>query len=549
MVNNFFKKSKKILLSQQQSTLSAASIIIAMSIASYILGFVRQRIILSYFPPQKTSLFFASFRLSDLIFEILIFGTYTSALIPILTKTLKTDGEKKAWEVSSRFLTITIVIFALFATIVGLFSNSFYKIITPGFSDLDIQKVANLSRILLDSQVIFVASYILSGTLEASKRFLIPALAPVFYNLGIVIGILFLSERFGLSGAAIAVVIGATLHFLIQLPLALKLGFRPSLSLKLTHEVKSITKLALPRIVDLSFDQVQQTIELFLASLISTASYTYFTLGTTIRLLPVSLFGGSLAKAAFSTLSEQKDEPQKFASTFLATVYQILFCVIPIATLFTVLRIPISRLFFGTKNFDWQATVETGFVIAAFSVAIVVQSVGLLLERAFYALHDTQTPVSISLITTSIIIVSEFILVQNLHLPVWSLAVSASVGITFQIIILTFLLQKRTVRLVSFKNSIPVLKIMVSSFLSGLVMYLLMKILDVAIFDTQYTINLLILTLIVALSGLITYLGICYILKLDEVTLIIKLIKNQIKIAKPKPGVEPLTPPASENLS
>jgi len=185
MVNRFFKKSKTILLSKQQSTLSAAGIIIIMSITSYILGFIRQRIILSFFTPNQTSLFFASFRLSDLIFEILIFGTYTSALIPVLTKILRTDGEKKAWETASSFMNIALVIFASFAILVGIFSSFFYKIVTPGFTPQDVAKVVGLSRILLVGQVIFVASYILSATLESSKRFLVPALAPVFYNLGI----------------------------------------------------------------------------------------------------------------------------------------------------------------------------------------------------------------------------------------------------------------------------------------------------------------------------------------------------------------------------
>jgi putative peptidoglycan lipid II flippase len=213
-----------------------------------------------------------------------------------------------------------------------------------------------------------VVSYVLTGVLESLRRFLVPALAPLFYNLGIILGTIFLTPRYGLTAPAIGVVIGACAHFLIQLPLAKKLGFRFSFNLKLTSEVKKIGRLAAPRVLETAALQVAKVAELFFSSLISTASYTYYTFGNSLQLLPVGLFGTSIAKAALPTLSRQADSPKEFRRTLMSALYDMAFFILPIATILIVLRVPLVRLVYGTDIFSWEATLQTGLCCQCFCI-------------------------------------------------------------------------------------------------------------------------------------------------------------------------------------
>lgn len=575
MVNKIISKSKKLLTSPQSSVLSAATIIMLMVIASRILGLVRQRVLAHYFLPADLSLFFAAFRLPDLIFEVLVFGTFSSAFIPVFTKALK-KGNSDAWEIAGTVTNISLLVFGVFALIAGIFADNLYAVFAPGFGPAERAEIVKIARILFAAQGFFVISYVLTGVLESLRRFLVPALAPLFYNLGIIFGTIILVSDMKLLSPAIGVFVGAGLHFLIQLPLAIKLGFRFKLSLRLTKEVKKIGKLAAPRVIELSFLQVSKTVELFLASLISTASYTYFTFGNSLQLLPVGLFGTSIAKAALPTLARQSENKEKFRRTLFSALYQIVFLVLPVATILIVLRIPLVRLIFGTEIFDWEATVQTGIVVSSFAIGAVFQASNSLLARAFYALHDTKTPVMVSVSGIIIIVLADFILIKGLGLPVWGLALAFSIGSAYQAILLFSLLTKRVGNGSFIKQVTPILKSGISAIGAGSVMYFVLKIFDRSVWvkrlsflgkieaasvipfekfvlDTRYTGNLLVLTIAVSLIGAFVYLGIAILLKQKEVWIFFNLLKRILIKHKmtpiPAKKQEPITPTQTDTTA
>src|SRR5258708_2268636 len=523
-MNQLISSGKKFFLSEQTSILSAATVIMVMTVASLILGLLRQRVILNFFDPTQASLFFAAFRLPDLVFEVLIYGMFSSAFIPIFTKLLKKDSQE-AWETASRTVNICLVIFGVAAILIAIFADQLYGLIAPGYSASQIHIIADLARIMFFAQGIFVISYVLTSVLESLRRFLIPALAPLIYNLGLIFGTLFLHSRFGLMAPAIGVVIGALTHFLIQLPLAYQLGFRFTKSLKPNDGVKHIAKLAAPRLIDLSFQQVADTTVLFFASLISTASYTYFTLANSLQAAPVRLFGTSLAKAALPTLTRENENPDNFRNILFKTIYQMLFLVMPVVAMFIVLRIPTVRILFGTSIFDWKSTVETGMVLTAFAVGIPFQTFVPMLARGFYALHDTQIPVIISVIGDSVVIISDLLLIRGFKFSSWALAFSYSLGALIETIILIYLLRRRLKNFSILKILMPLWKTSNESVVSGGVMYYLLKFFDkwdpikivkpIAfenfVLDTRYTGNLIILTLLVALAGGVVYIVVSFI--------------------------------------
>jgi putative peptidoglycan lipid II flippase len=568
-MNEILTRGKKLFLSQQSSVLSAATLIMFMIIISSVLGLVRQRVLAYFFPADDLALFFAAFRIPDTIFEVLVFGTFSSAFIPVFTKSLK-NGTKGAWGIASSVVNIGVLVFIVFALIVSLSANQLYAVITPGFSLANREVIAGLVKVLIFAQIFFVASFVLTGVLESLRRFLVPALAPLFYNLGIIAGTVLFSHKLGLMAPAIGVFMGAALHFLIQLPLAIKLGFRFSFKIRLTDEVKKIGKLAVPRLIEVTFTQIAKNVELLLASLISTGAYTYFTFANSLQALPIGLFGTSIAKAALPTLSAQSEDFGKFRKTIFAALNQMLFAVMPVSVFLAILRIPVIRLVYGTNIFTWEATVQTSLTLSAFAIGIAFQSAVGLLARGFYALHDTKTPVIISISTLIANVVMDIVFIKVLNFPVWGLAAAFSVGNIFESALLYILLIKK-VGDGSFAAEVkPVAKIFAASVISGGVMYLILKFFDKwawvqrlsfitksanlpfekFVLDTRYTVNLLALTVIVTFVGVVVYLVVSILIKSDELYSLLGLIKRILvkREVSPIPAreQEPVTPTQTE---
>lgn len=548
---------KRVFLAKQNTILSAAGLIMFMIIASRILGLVRQRVLAHYFLSSELSLFFAAFRLPDTIFEVLVFGTFASAFIPVFSKVYR-DSKKDAWKLAGIVANWGIIFFILLALIVIVFADYLYAIVTPGFGPNEQDQIVLIARLLFAAQGFFVISYVLTAVLESSKRFFVSSLAPLFYNLGIIILTILLSGRLGLLAPALGVVVGALLHFLIQLPLALRLGFRFIPSLKIGPDVKKIAKLSIPRMIEVSFLQLAKFAELSLASLISLSSYTYFTFGNTIQLLPVGLFGTSIAKAALPTLASQADDLNLFKKTLFDTLNQIVFLMTPIVVFLIVARVPIVRLVFGTDIFTWDSTVQTSLVVSAFAIGIFSQSANSILARSFYALSDTKTPVFVSVPIILFNILLNIVFVMVYKLPVWSLALSFSVSSILQTMILFILINKRISGGPIKSFFVNLAKSVTAGLLSFWVMYFILKFFDKSawikrlsfltsndflpfemfVLDTRYTVNLMILTFFVAVFGIGTYFIVLILLKSEELSLFKRLFARFIK----SPAVEETRP-------
>jgi putative peptidoglycan lipid II flippase len=575
MVENLISKGKKILISPQSTILSAASIIMIMIVASRLLGLVRQRTLAHFFIPDDISLFFAAFRLPDTVFEVLVFGTFSSAFIPVFTKSLK-KGEKAAWNTAGIVANIGIVAFAALAFTASVTADSIYTIFTPGYSPEQITMIVKITRVLFAAQGFFVVSYVLTGVLESLRRFLVPALAPLFYNLGIIFGTIFLSGKYGLMAPAYGVLIGAFMHFMIQLPLAVKLGFRFVGRIRPNAEVREIGKLALPRVIEVTFVQISKIVELSLASIISTASYTYFSFANSLQLLPVGLFGTSIAKAALPTLSRQADDKVLFKKTLILALSQMTFLVLPISTILIVLRIPIVRLAFGTEIFGWEATVQTGIVASVFAFSAVFQAGSALLARSFYALNDTRTPVKVSVTSLIIVVATDLILVRGLGFPTWGLAAGFALGSFYQATTLYILINKRLGKDSYFGQISVFAKSTFAAVLSGASMYVLLKFFDRSVWvkrlgllpnleltknlpfenfvlDTRYTANLLLLTISVSVIGIVIYLTTSVLLKINEAWVFFDLVKRIFVKRKfapiPAKESEPVSPTPEDGVS
>ncbi len=530
------KNLLSLLTARQTTILSGASVIAVTVMISKILGLIRDRLLAHTFAPDTVAIFFAAFRIPDLIFQILIFGALSVAFIPVFTEIMEEKGKNEAFKLARAILNLSLILLIFFTIFILIFIDPLTSLIVPGFSREQQIQTASLTRIILFGQIILTMGFFFIGVLQSFQRFVIPALAGVFYNLGIILGILFLSKPLGILGPAVGVVIGAIMHVLLQLPLVWSLGFRPYLFIKMFHPgVKEIVQLMSVRTIGLAAEQINETVGVLLASIISTASVTYLTFAQHLQVVPIGLFGATIAQAALPILSSERARGRmdEFKATLLTTLHQILFLSLPATAILIVLRVPAVRLVFGASQFDWEATVLTGKTLAFLSIALAAQAISLLLVRSFYALKDTRTPVIISLLVVVINISLGFYFVKIIKLDVWSLGLAYSIANLLSSTLLFFALDRKIGGFDKRKVFGPFFKMVMATIIMGVALYVPVKLLDQVIFDTTRTINLVVLTFFASVFALSIYVLLVWFMKVRELATYVRLIKRISNIQPP----------------
>lgn len=541
----FLRNGASLFKKKQEDILSAAFVIFFAVALSRILGLIRYRLLASYFGDNIELLdsFIAASVLPDAIFEVLIFGTIALAFIPIFSQYLSRDKLERAWELSSKMITLGLLVFFIFTIIVLLLADFIAPIIAPGIIAKDPTArslIARLLRIMIFAQVFFVISIFLTGILQSFQRFVVPALASIFYNIGIILAIIFLAPL-GIYAPAFGMILGALLHFVIQLPLALSLGFRFHLAFDLKdRDVKEMFSLMWPRSIALGVQRLSDIINIALASIFTAGSVVAFNFAQVLQLVPTALFAGSIAQAALPSFSIELNAKRydQFKNLFIQSLHQILFLVLPAAAILAILRIPVVRLVFGAREFPWEITVLTGRTLIAFSIGIAAQAVNLLLLRGFHAVRDSLTPVKVNVLTVSINIALSLTFVFVLKLPIIFLALAYSLGNIINALVLLYLLDKK----VNFDKKsllLPPLKMLFISALTAIALYVPMKLLDQLVFDTTRTIGLILLTVVATLVGMSVYICLSWILKVKEVVIFYNLAKRVIAFPSKLSGPPP----------
>src|SRR4030067_2217802 len=269
----FLKNGARFFQKRQEDVLSAA-FVIAFSVAlSRILGLVRYRLLASYFGDniQLLDSFIAASILPEAIFEVVIFGTIALAFIPVFSKFLSREKMERAWEYSSTMITLGILVFIILMVLIIALAGYIAPLIEPGLVSQDpLTKpiIARLLRIMIFAQAFFVLSIFITGVLQSFQRFLVPAMASVFYNVGIILSIIFLVPPLGIYAPAVGMVLGALLHLVVQLPLALSLGFRFKFRFQFKNrEVLETVALMWPRTLALGLVRIADLIYVALATI------------------------------------------------------------------------------------------------------------------------------------------------------------------------------------------------------------------------------------------------------------------------------------------
>ncbi|MFC1653399.1 murein biosynthesis integral membrane protein MurJ [Patescibacteria group bacterium] len=539
MVKDIFKQSQKLLQKQQSSILSAATIITFASFLSAALGFIRERILISYFFDQYRSqldAFRIASRFPELAFQLLVVGALSAAFIPVFSKYLNKSKEE-AYKISSSVINIILVLFFIVSAVIYFKAESFIKLITSAEFTLEqIHLAANLTRVMLLAQFFFAISNFLTGMIQSHHRFLVPALSPLAHNIGIISGIVFLTPAFGIYSAAIGIVIGSFLHLIFQIPLAKKLGFKYQLTFNFSHKgVREMIKLMPPRTLTISINQLEFIATGFFATAMTSGSLTIFEIAQRLMSAPIRIFAVPIGQASLPFLSKEsaKKDLEKFKLTVLNSLHKIIYLTLPASVILLILRIPIVRILYGAKGFPWSATIITGKTVAILSLSVFAQGAHHIISRAFYALENTKTPFITALVSMVVNIFLAWLFTFKYNFEVLGIALALTFSAVLHFFILLFALTKLVGGFNHKQLLRPIYKMTLASILTGIFLWMPMKLLDNFVFDTTRTVPLVFLTIISAAIGFVVYIGISKILgipELQEFSMLIKKIGNWNKV-------------------
>lgn len=402
----------------QTKTVTFAAALVGISVlVSRILGLIRDRLLAGRFGAGiELDIYFAAFRIPDLIYGILITGGIMAAFIPIFSDYYSSD-KKRAWKLTINVLNCFFLLLVGICGMLALFTPHLIKFIVPGFGAAQKELAIKLTRVMFLSPIIFGVSSIFSGILHYFNRFLVYSVAPILYNLGIILGILFLAPRFGLIGLAYGVILGALFHLLIQVPSVLNVGFFWKPQFNFFHlGIKRIFRLMAPRTVGSAAYHLNLIVMTAIASTLISGSIAVFNFSNNLYYVPIGLVGISFALASFPALSKSlaQKKIKKFLEDFSSTFRQIIFLVVPLSALMFVLRAQIVRLILGTGKFGWRGTRLTAACLGLFCFGIFAASLIPFLARAFFSFKDTKTPVIVALGAMSLNVVLAFSLVEVL---------------------------------------------------------------------------------------------------------------------------------------
>ena len=535
---------RQILNSKSKTIFSAAFILAVAALTSRFLGLIRDRLLAGRFGAgDELDIYYTAFRLPDLVFSVLIMGAISSAFIPVFTEYFR-KNKGKAWQLVSGVLNSAFVSLIVVAAVLAIFAPFIISLIAPGFSGAKREMTILLTRIMFLSPIILGISGILSGVLQYFQRFLVYSLAPIMYNIGIILGILIFVPAWGVIGLAWGVVLGVFLHLLIQVPSVIYSGFSWKPVLGIFHKgVRKIIKLMIPRTIGLAGFQINFLVITAIASTLASGSIAVFNLANNLQYVPIGIFGIALATATFPNLAKAFAWKRKksFSKDFSSTFSQILFLVIPLGALFFVLRAQIVRVILGTGEFGWIDTRLTAAALGIFSLSIFAQSLIPLISRAFYAFYNTRTPVLISLISIVLNICLSFFFVWTLSssnnfsslfsgiLKLKDIKEIAILGLPLAFslasIINFAILLKLFARKINWWHPKRILKsfskIIIATLLMGLVTYSLLYILDLIV-NTRTFVGIFLQGLLAAIGGVIIYCLATILLKSEEMRGIIK---------------------------
>lgn len=400
------------LLNRDVTTMNQAALVLgSFSLLSQIFGLLRDRLLATLIGPSASlDVYYAAFRIPDLIYNSIAVLFSVTVIIPFITHYFNKDGEHTSLK---KFFDSVFTVYMLGMGIVCIIAYILMPYLThlsaPGFDAVQRADLILYSRLMLLSPFLMGLSSLLGAFAQVQKKFFSFAIAPVFYNIGILLGIIVLLPLFGIFGVVMGVVVGAVLYLVIQLPTLATLQKLPRLIKTVDWPlIRQVVTLSLPRTLASSLSNITFLMMSAGASLLVAGSISVFQFSYNIQTTPLMIIGISYAVAAFPTMNRlfAEKETKAFVDLIHRATRNIFFLSIPAALFIIVLRAQIVRVLLGAGEFSWNDTRLVAASLALFAISITAQCMILLLVRGFYAMGNTKTPLKINTFSVGITAVS-----------------------------------------------------------------------------------------------------------------------------------------------
>ena len=394
-----------------------AIILAASTFLSALLGLLRDRLLAHTFGASRVlDIYTASFRIPDLVYNFLIAGGLAIAFLPVFAEYFSQD-KSKAWKATNYILNAFFLLLIILAAVLFLLTPYLADLILPGFSVQEKSEAIALSRLLLLSPILMGLANIFSSVIQYFRKFLIFGLAPLFYNLGIIFGILFLAPKFGIFGVGVGVLIGALCYFLSQFISAVSCGFswQPLFDFK-DESLTKIFRLMFLRVVSVVSSQASVLVMTAIASTIGTGSIAIFYFSNNLQSFAAGLVGVSFATAVFPILAQaaSENDHESFSRNFYSGFWQILWISLAGSFLLFIFRDLAVSILLGGGRFTPEAVKLTASAVGLFSFSVFAQAESPLLLRAFFSLKEVKKPAIISVVTMGLNIALSFVFVRLL---------------------------------------------------------------------------------------------------------------------------------------
>lgn len=400
----------KILHREVRGLHEAAYLLGLFAILSQFLALVRDRLLAANFGAgESLDIYYAAFRIPDLIFVGIASIVSVYVLIPFIAEK---KGDKDVKEFISGIFSFFALMIISVSAVVFVFTPQITGFLFPGIENNE--TLVLLTRVLLLQPILLGISNLFASITQVNQRFILYAVSPLLYNLGIIIGIIFLYPLYGIVGLVYGVVLGAALHMTIQIPFITKKKLLPRLKIFNVKEVMSVITLSIPRTITLSANQIVLLVMIAVASVMETGSITIFNFSLNLQSVPLAIIGVSYSVAAFPTLAQlfTNGSRDEFVLQINAAMRHIIFWSVPAIAFIVVLRAQIVRVILGSGQFDWSDTRLTAAALALFVISLTAQAIVLLLVRGYYASGNTKKPLVISLFSAAVSLGSVFYLIM-----------------------------------------------------------------------------------------------------------------------------------------
>ena len=527
-----------VALANTEMPVKVAAVILATStLGAAMLGLFRDRWLNTMFLrtyPAAIDAYTAAFTVPDFMFFILVSGALSVSFIPVFTERLSKGNRKSAWELSSSLLNLMAIVMFVVSVLIIIFAGPLMSLITSGFSSETHQLAVSLMRVIAVNPLLFSISMVLISMQQAVGRFLSFALAPIVYNICILIGVrvftggitIFGTQVFegGIMGVALGVALGSIVQLLIALFGMVGLGFEYDFKIFWKNiGLKKVAGLLPARTADQGLDYLASFVNMNLASRMASGTVRHLQQAQSLAAMPISLVGVAISTAFFPKLSQEiTEEGDEVFNRSLRTALRLVIWLI----------MPIAVISFFARGYVASFIVNGGNAMIAqllgvLCVSIVCSSIYQILVRAFYANQDTKTPLLISLVSVSVMIALAVILTRFTGLGVFGIVFARAISAIIEIIMLSGILAYRRRTLFNFEFAQSVVKMGVATFFTALTVYTTVRLFPFRVSDVSFMSTFPRFTLITGV-GFITYLIAGYFLAIEEVKLITEKMRKAI---------------------